>query len=76
MLAQLVHLEDILLKKDGYSSSEKQKQHEHLRKLHHYVTVYLEGNDVQDILVFDSNFGGIVTREGLMDSGADFGNGW
>jgi endoglucanase Acf2 len=35
----------------------------------------LLSNKVSDRLVYDSNFGGMVTINGLMDSHADFGNG-
>ena len=30
----------------------------------------------QDLLVYDKTWGGIVTKDGLNDQNADFGNGW
>lgn len=31
---------------------------------------------VQDLLVYDKTWGGIVTKDGLNDQNADFGNAW
>lgn len=30
----------------------------------------------QDLLVYDKTWGGVVTKDGLNDQNADFGNGW
>ena len=43
--------------------------------LHNFLTKFLDNMD-SDNLVYDLNFGGIITRNGLIDQGADFGNGW
>lgn len=43
--------------------------------LHNFLTSFLTG-ETDDSLVFDSNFGGLVTKDGLDDYMNDFGNGW
>ena len=43
--------------------------------LHRYLTAFLDGVN-SDNLVYDANFGGIITRNGLLNKQADFGNGW
>ena len=43
--------------------------------LYGYLSKFLDDGN-SDNLVYDSNFGGIVTRDGLYNSEADFGNGW
>lgn len=43
--------------------------------LYGYLSAFLDDGNT-DNLVYDSNFGGIVTRDGLYNSEDDFGNGW
>jgi hypothetical protein len=43
--------------------------------LHKYLTAFLDEVN-SDNLVYDANFGGIITRNGLLNMQADFGNGW
>ena len=43
--------------------------------LYHYLVAFLDGKN-SDNLLYDTNFGGVITRDGLMNSQADFGNGW
>ena len=43
-------------------------------KLYSWVTLLLD-NKVTDQLLYDAEFGGIVSKNGLMDSNDDFGNG-
>lgn len=77
-LAQLVHIARVLvttsssLMEDGsywpmieYGTT----------AVHDFVTAFLSGKN-SDILVYDNNFGGLVTRDGLNDFMGDFGNGW
>eukprot|EP00592_Proboscia_alata_P006324 CAMPEP_0194360410 /NCGR_PEP_ID=MMETSP0174-20130528/7739_1 /TAXON_ID=216777 /ORGANISM="Proboscia alata, Strain PI-D3" /LENGTH=1027 /DNA_ID=CAMNT_0039131881 /DNA_START=310 /DNA_END=3393 /DNA_ORIENTATION=+ len=75
-LAQLVHLENILHGDESITPSQQYEKQEHLRKLHHYVTKYLEGDGIDDFLLYDANFGGLVSQNGILDRMADFGNGW
>lgn len=43
--------------------------------LHRFLTAFLN-NKSSDNLVYDANFGGIITRNGLLNMQEDFGNGW
>ena len=43
--------------------------------LYKYLSAYLDSK-TQDNLLYDQNFGGILSKNGLMDSHADYGNGW
>lgn len=43
--------------------------------LHLYLSDFLESK-VNDHLVYDVNFGGIITKNGLINMQEDFGNGW
>jgi len=43
--------------------------------LHKFVTEFLDGKNA-DNLVYDVNFGGIITKNGLENKEEDFGNGW
>eukprot|EP00979_Chaetoceros_neogracilis_P008553 scaffold1904_cov280-Chaetoceros_neogracile.AAC.15 len=45
------------------------------RLLHSYLTNFLDGVN-SDNLVYDINFGGLISRNGLSDMSEDFGNGW
>ena len=46
-----------------------------LSTVYEYLTKWLDGNG-EDAFVFDKDIGGIVTKNGLEDPYADFGNGW
>ena len=43
--------------------------------LYEKLTKFLDGNN-RDNLLFDINFGGIISQDGLSNRQADFGNGW
>jgi len=43
--------------------------------LYKYLSAYLDSN-TQDNLLYDQNFGGIISKNGLLNSHADYGNGW
>jgi endoglucanase Acf2 len=45
------------------------------RLLHDALTKFLDGVN-SDFLVYDINFGGIVSNDGLLNMNEDFGNGW
>ena len=75
-LSQLIHLENILHGDESITPSQQYKKQEHLRKLHQYVTKYLEGDGINDFLLYDANFGGLMSQNGILDHMADFGNGW
>ena len=45
------------------------------RLLHSFLSKLLDSKN-SDMLVYDIDFGGIVTKRGLTDSNEDFGNGW
>lgn len=75
-LAQLIHIANVLLHDDDglngkYASVTEAAQD----KLHGFLTAFLTGETV-DSLVYDVNFGGLVTQDGLEDFMNDFGNGW
>jgi hypothetical protein len=79
-LAQLVHVANVLLRTSSNETEIDTNSYSTLIKdststLHTFVTAFLSGKNT-DILVYDVNFGGLVTRDGLLDSMGDFGNGW
>jgi len=43
--------------------------------LHDYLTAFLR-DEGSDRLLYDVNFGGLISKDGLNNSLADFGNGW
>ncbi len=43
--------------------------------LHGFLSKFLDSLN-EDSLVYDLNFGGIITKKGLLNHEADFGNGW
>lgn len=80
-LAQLAHIANLLAPLD--TSGLHQNQTDGMREttvsiarsLHGYLERFLTGG-ITDPLLFDGNFGGIVSTAGLLNSEADFGNGW
>lgn len=79
-LAQLAHIAD-QLEITGQGGSEKSQVDEKesvLTKAKMQLSKYLEAylsSDVSDILLFDTNMGGICSINGLRDKDEDFGNG-
>mmetsp|Transcript_1099 Transcript_1099/g.1508 ORF Transcript_1099/g.1508 Transcript_1099/m.1508 type:complete len:1130 (-) Transcript_1099:52-3441(-) len=69
-LAQLAHIASVLEEEDSSSVTI-----EICQSLHKPLSAYLSGQTV-DKLLFDNDFGGIVSKNGLLDLGDDFGNGW
>ena len=67
-IAQLVHIADVLEAPDSLFN-------ELMSQLYSFVVDFLTG-DVGDYLLYDENLGGMVSVDGLSDSGGDFGNGW
>ncbi len=43
--------------------------------LHHFLAAFFTNRN-SDNLVYDANFGGVITRNGLINMQEDFGNGW
>jgi hypothetical protein len=81
-LAQLAHIANVLLKEKDDDNAVDGIQEENLagilEQAVHFLSNILERvltNRVTDGLVFDTNLGGLVTSNGLLDSHADFGNG-
>jgi endoglucanase Acf2 len=79
-LAQLVHIANVLLRTSSNETETDTSSYSTLikdstSKLHYFVTAFLSGKNT-DVLVYDVNFGGLVTRDGLLDFMGDFGNGW
>jgi endo-1,3(4)-beta-glucanase len=77
-LAQLIHIAKVLL--DASDSSSLDKKYgliiqESQAVLFDLLTAFLSGSTA-DALVYDTNFGGLVTQDGLDSSMNDFGNGW
>lgn len=75
-LAQLVHIaselgsgEILVVDDDGKSLIDKGKE-----LLLFYLETFLT-SQVADFLLFDANMGGLVSKNGVMDKSADFGNG-
>mmetsp|Transcript_1154 Transcript_1154/g.2935 ORF Transcript_1154/g.2935 Transcript_1154/m.2935 type:complete len:891 (-) Transcript_1154:66-2738(-) len=79
-LAQLAHIADKLetkIEKGGNNTAEGE-QTTVLSKAAMQLSKYLEkflSSDVSDPLVFDTNIGGLCSKQGLLDNGEDFGNG-
>eukprot|EP00980_Cylindrotheca_fusiformis_P016123 scaffold4790_cov98-Cylindrotheca_fusiformis.AAC.7 len=78
-LAQLIHIAKVLLDTEDDTSSLSQKYgsviEESQEALYGFLVAFLSGTTA-DPLVYDTNFGGLVTQDGLDDSMNDFGNGW
>mmetsp|Transcript_26055 Transcript_26055/g.39396 ORF Transcript_26055/g.39396 Transcript_26055/m.39396 type:complete len:954 (-) Transcript_26055:1036-3897(-) len=70
-LAQLIHIAKVL----GEDEESSTIIHHAVTTLVHFVTLFLEGEN-KDALVYDTDFGGIITKDGLNDFMGDFGNGW
>jgi len=70
-VAQLAHITNNLKHDDDTEGTYSTL----LNLLYTYVTDFLNGT-VKDKLVYDTNLGGMVSLDGLKNSGADFGNGW
>ena len=80
-LAQLAHIADSLSVSQSQNATAEEVEdsafsilEETTRSLHTYLTAFLR-DDISDKMVYDANFGGIITMDGLVDTGADFGNG-
>jgi endo-1,3(4)-beta-glucanase len=90
-LAQLAHIRNIIdsTKPAPSLSSSRSRPKNHtarttafqskisalaMQKLQSFLEEYLN-NQIADTLLYDAKFGGVVTRNGLLDSEADFGNG-
>lgn len=82
-LAQLAHIAFVLQPKPSTTESSKSNvtdAHFSLgdeagKLLYRYLSKFLEG-ETSDKLVYDINFGGIITQNGLRNKQEDFGNGW
>lgn len=75
-LAQLVNIARTLTAEEsGFGDKYLSAIHDAQLVLHNFLVAFLTG-EVKDSLVFDSNFGGLVTKDGLDDYMNDFGNGW
>lgn len=79
-LAQLGHIASVLeapRSDNNVTAGEPTKSltHRATRLLHGYLSNFLDGINT-DNLVYDVNFGGIITRNGLLNMQEDFGNGW
>ena len=70
-LAQLAHAAKVLTKQGNLSGA---VLHEITGRLHVSLAALL-GGDVEDELLYDAQFGGIVSKNGLHDPNEDFGNG-
>ena len=77
-LAQLTHIASVLEEQDDVSS-EKGNPTSLAQKaiglLHHYVTKFLDEQSADNVL-YDINFGGLISEDGIKDRQNDFGNGW
>ena len=79
-LAQLAHIADRLEEKSSKkgNSTDATGGSRVLEKATAQLSSYLEAylsSKVSDELLFDKNLGGICSKSGLLDKGADFGNG-
>lgn len=77
-LAQLAYITDLLESKQldsetGLNGTPMAKQAAEL--LFKYLSAYLDSKN-SDNLVYDKNFGGMISKDGLLNREADFGNGW
>ena len=70
-LAQLAHITSTI----GLTPSSESLLNDIKVSLHKYLADYLSG-EIRDQLLYDENFGGIVSTDGLKNSHNDFGNGW
>lgn len=70
-LAQLSHIAAVLTSDVGKNSLAVQIG----EVLHGLLASFLSGESTDELL-YDTNFGGIVSKNGLRDSMDDFGNGW
>ena len=70
-LAQLAHAAKVITKQGNLSQA---VLYEITGKLHASLAALLGGN-VEDELLYDAQFGGIVSRNGLLNPSEDFGNG-
>lgn len=80
-LAQLAHVARVTTHTSTHVTNHTAIRSDHQRtlaaateKLHKAIIQILDGN-VHDELLYDGKFGGIVTRNGLVDKAGDFGNG-
>ena len=71
-LAQLAHIAHVL---ETNNTGDDSMTVSITKTLHKFLTSFVSGNNV-DKLLYDVNFGGIVSKNGLLDSMDDFGNGW
>ncbi|CAJ1937948.1 unnamed protein product [Cylindrotheca closterium] len=75
-LAQLINIAKTLTAdQSGFGNKYTSAIHDAQLVLHHFLSAFLSG-ETDDSLVFDSDFGGLVTKDGLDDYMNDFGNGW
>jgi endo-1,3(4)-beta-glucanase len=77
-LAQLAHIASVLETPNEKGDGDEKGSPltvEITKSLHKCVSAYLLGQN-RDKLLFDTNFGGIISKDGLEDLGGDFGNGW
>lgn len=79
-LAQLSHIASILERPSFQSGSTNSSISRVLTSqatsmLHNFLTKFLDGFST-DNLLYDVNFGGIVTHNGVLNMQEDFGNGW
>jgi endoglucanase Acf2 len=77
-LAQLAHIASQIENKGGDKGNSTTATHSLLEKATEKLSMYLEAflsSMVSDSLVFDSNLGGLISTNGLYNTGEDFGNG-
>jgi endoglucanase Acf2 len=83
-LAQLAHIADLLTyvvplgtdaSENGTASQNSDIAKEATRLLHDYLSMFLK-NEVDDYILYDFDFGGLVSVNGLRNHEEDFGNGW
>ena len=80
-LAQLVHIANVLIRTMSNETDTNSDENystliaDATSALHYFVTAFLSGKNT-DIILYDINFGGLVTKDGLLDFMSDFGNGW
>jgi endo-1,3(4)-beta-glucanase len=77
-IAQLAHISSRLQRPKNGNETTPDRASELLAKSSELLSGFLErflSDQVVDGLVFDSNLGGLVSKNGLSDKAADFGNG-
>jgi endoglucanase Acf2 len=74
-LAQLAHISCVLESPTNSSDASLSIASRAEALLYDYLTSFLSGKSDDNVL-YDTNFGGIITRNGLIDHQDDFGNGW